>query len=270
MGLFPGSVDSLIRAEVYGPLPDHGNPNVALVLHTTETRGMPRYRYGETAPHYTFNPKTLTFHQHAEFEDGYVGTLKGHKTGGHGNCKAFQVEMITYSSWPAAQSVGGLWIGDWTDEMYAKVSEFVGWARARYGITDEVTKEPVGGWLAGTGSPHRLTTEQWKQYGGLTAHGAVPLNSHWDTGVLDLERVSRGGGTAVFTAWSNEMFDLFTDKEIQDLYDAGYIEGNESQVVPYFAALRDLGAEGRDAGQRKEIARLIQTSTVSGWLAAAN
>lgn len=193
MGLFPGSVDADSPAVTYGPLPTHGRTAVAVVYHTTETNGVPGFRGGATAPHYLYHPDRARWVRYAEYEDGYVGTLKGHETGGHGNCKAFQVEIVGYSERDKAVERGGLWVGDFDDRNYSELGRFWDWARDRYGVADAFTPTPDGGWLAGTGSPYRMTDEQWRQFSGLTAHGAVPLNSHWDTGVLDLERIANEG-----------------------------------------------------------------------------
>lgn len=184
MGHYPGSVDNPERGTVYGPLPTHGFDEVALVLHTTETRGMPGFNHGDTAPHYVYSPTTRVWTMWSEYEDGYVGTMKGHSTGGHSNCKAFQVEILGYSDGNHSP-----WVGDFTDQNYQDLADFVKWARERYGIGDMVTPTPDGGWRYGTGSEHRLSDEEWAEFTGLTAHGAVPRNTHWDTGVLDLARI---------------------------------------------------------------------------------
>jgi len=173
------------KAEIYGTLPDHGQTKVAIVLHTTETAGYPGFSENDTAPHYVYAPQTRTWTRMAEFEDGYVGTLKGHSTGGHGNCKALQVEILGYTD----GTIGDPWVGDFTDENYADLADFVRWARDRYDIEEEVYEEPAGGWAFGTSSPFRMTDAEWAAFSGLTAHGAVPRNRHWDTGVLDLRRI---------------------------------------------------------------------------------
>ena len=87
MGLYPGSIDSPTEATIYGPLPDHGRTQVSLVLHTTETWGMPGFNHGDTAPHYVYQPSGRSWTMWAEYEDGWVGTLRGHANGGHGNCQ---------------------------------------------------------------------------------------------------------------------------------------------------------------------------------------
>jgi len=184
MGHYPGSVNSPNTATIYGPLPDHGKTNVALVLHTTETTGMPGFNGGDTAPHYVYDPTSRVWTMWAEYEWGYVGTLKGHSSACHGNCQAFQVEILAYSN-PSYQP----WVGDFTDDNYQDLADFYSWAQERYGIGDNVTPTPAGGWLYGTTSPHRLTCSEWDAFTGLTAHGAVPQNTHWDTGDLDLQRI---------------------------------------------------------------------------------
>jgi len=183
MGHYPGSIDSPNKATIYGPLPTHGFTAAALVLHTTETAGMPGFDHGNTAPHYVYAPRTRLWTMWAEYEDGYVGTLKGHSTAGHGNCKAFQVEILAYSGHGSPN------VDAFTGDNYADLAEFYAWARDRYGIGNAVYPAPEGGWKYGTSSPYRMSTPQWEAFSGLTAHGGVPLNTHWDTGVLDLQRI---------------------------------------------------------------------------------
>jgi len=186
MGLYPGSTDSKVRASTYGPLPTHGRTRLALVLHSTETRGLPGYRLGTVAPHYTYFPLRRRFYQHAEVEDGYVGTLVGHADGGHGNCKAIQLEIVAYSNKQIADRYStGLWVGDFTDDHYADLSAFYAWNRDQYGLEDSVTPTPEIGWRSGTGSPYRMSDDEYEAFSGLTAHGAVPRNRHWDPGMLN-------------------------------------------------------------------------------------
>lgn len=275
MGAYPGSSNEYAgKASTYGPLPSHGFTNVALVYHTTETRGMPGFNNGDTAPHYVYDPRDRTWYVWAEWEDGYVGTLKGHSTN-HGNCQSYQCEIIAYSDQAAAASVGGIWVGDFTDDHYSDLAAFYAWAMDRYAIGDAVTPTPDGGWLYGTSSRYRMSDTEWNAFTGLTAHGAVPKNTHWDTGVLDLELISdlagtpAYGGDEMFNEWAGGMFDHFTDVEITELYDAGYIVGDPDKYQEYYEDLRDLGVAGRTPGQAIEVGRFIQTSQVSAWLEAA-
>lgn len=196
MGEYPGSKNDYAgKATTYGPLPDHGFTAVALVYHTTETRGMPGFNNGDTAPHYVYDPRDRTWWVWAEYGAGYVGTLKGHSSG-HYNCQAYQVEILAYSDQAAAASVGGLWVGDFTDDHYTDLAAFYAWAMDRYAIGAAVTPTPDGGWLYGTSSAYRMSDTEWNAFTGLTAHGAVPKNTHWDTGVLELELIHDLAGVA--------------------------------------------------------------------------
>ena len=192
MGAYPGSVDNPTKATIYGPMGDHGNDSYKLVLHTTETRGMPSFNNGDTAPHYVYDPTSREWTMWAEFWDGRVGTLKGHGTN-HANDDAFQVEILGYSDPNHAP-----WVGDFTDENYRDLAEFYYWAMQQYPIGDAVTPTPAGGWIYGASAPTRGTWDQYEAFSGLTCHGWVTGNSHWDTGVLDLERIhnlATGGDT---------------------------------------------------------------------------
>ena len=187
---YPYSVPAHVKATIYGELPTHGRAALACVFHTTETRGLPWYSGGDVAPHYTYDTRTRIFHEHASPDLGYVGTMKGHSTGGHGNCKAIQLEIVAYSSREGADESGGLHVSEFSDDHFKDLSHFWGWVRDTWGLEDRLFGPPAGGrFMYGTSSPYRMSPEEWEEFSGLTAHGAVPLNSHWDTGELDLLRI---------------------------------------------------------------------------------
>lgn len=102
-------------------------------------------------------------------------------------------------------------------------------------------------------------TPAWKYSTGdtVTTREPEPENGRYD-----------GSGMATYKDWANGFFDLITDDEIAELYAAGFIQGDPDEVVPYWVGLRDLGAEGRTIEQRAEVARFVQTSTISAWLAS--
>lgn len=189
--LFPGAVPAA-PATTYGPMDTHDLGAIALVLHTTEGARLPSYRDGAVAPHYSYEPGTGTWHRHAEVEDGYVGTMRGHATAGHANCKAIQVELVGFSSYPASlvRDRPDLWVGHLGDHHLAELARFYRWVMDRYGVLDELHARPRGqSWRYGTDSPYRLSDGAWATFSGLTAHGGVPRQTHWDTGVLDLHTV---------------------------------------------------------------------------------
>ena len=182
MGLYPGSVNGP-PATIYGPMGDHGHDSYKLILHTTETVGFPSFGGGDTAPHYVYAPTTRLWTKMAEFWDGRVGTLKGHSTN-HANDDAFQVEILGYSD-----SRYDPWVGDFTDDNYQDLADFYAWAMTEYPIDRDVTPTPNGGWLYGVSAATRGTGSQYNEFSGLSCHGWVYGNSHWDTGVLDLQRI---------------------------------------------------------------------------------
>jgi hypothetical protein len=167
----------------YGDLPDHGFENVKLVLHTTETKGMPSFGGGSTAPHYVYAPLTGLWTMFAEYDDGRVGTMKGHATN-HANDSAFQVEILAYSNEDHRP-----WVGEFTDANYDDLAAFYRWAIDRYPIGAAVTPTPAGGFKYGASAPTRGTEDAYNAFSGVTCHGWVYGNSHWDTGVLDLQRI---------------------------------------------------------------------------------
>jgi hypothetical protein len=178
----------------YGPLPDSGwgREDVRVVLHTTETGGMPGYNNGANAPHLTYAPESGIWTQHADL-DKRVGTDKS-----YGNPMSIAVELIAYSDGQLADRRGHLWVGDFTDEHYRDLAAFLVWLQT--GPWPELrTHELVYGpsvdfptFLYGSGASTRLSKSEWEQLGGgLTGHGASPSGStHWDTGELDLWKLS--------------------------------------------------------------------------------
>lgn len=97
---------------------------------------------------------------------------------------------------------------------------------------------------------------------GWTHAAIIPGADYTDQDIDDDET----GDDMGFTDWANGMFDLMHDDEIVALYQAGFIQGDPDDYFDYYTTLRDLGSEGRDPVQRKQVARFIQTSIVSAWL----
>ncbi len=167
--------------------------SLALVWHTTETGSWPGYQLGLTAPHHSYKALTREWRWHGPAVDERVGTMRSSKaTGTPANEKAYQVEIIAYSNRSiAAMSSGWLWVGDFTDDHYGDLADFAAWLATVITIDmGQVTPTPPGGWKSGSGSPLRLDRDAWLAFDGMTAHGAVTGQKHWDTGVLDLQRIS--------------------------------------------------------------------------------
>jgi hypothetical protein len=176
------------KAVTYGTLNPQYPP--ALVLHTTETVGWPGYKVGLTAPHYTYHPAAGAWRWHGATLDRRVGTMKSSfTTGVPANEKAIQVEIVAYSSALHARLNHGLWVGEFTDAHYAELRSFAVWVATQTMVdAHRYTPVPPGGWTSS--QVFRLAHDAWLAFDGITAHGAVPGQSHWDTGVLDLSRVA--------------------------------------------------------------------------------
>ena len=189
---YPPAVRGVPTARTYGPLLSLDLP-LALVWHTTETGSWPGYRSGRVAPHHSYKATTREWRWHGAPADQRVGTMRSSLwTRTPANEKSYQVEIVAYSNRQIAdERPGRIWVGDFTEDHYRDLAAFAAWLAALTGIDmTRVTSTPPGGWRSGSGSPLRLSRDTWLDFDGMTAHGAVTGQSHWDTGVLDLNRIS--------------------------------------------------------------------------------
>ena len=179
----------------YGPLPDKGytDEQVRLIFHSTETAGVPSYGDGDTAPHFSYVPLERRWIQHADL-DKRVGTDKS-----SGNPVSIAVELIAYSDRSLTEGYPDrLWVGDFTEEHFEDLADFCVWLQR--GPWPELDlghrvygpKGDFPSWKYGSSAETRLSWDEWDAAGGfLTAHGASPSGTtHWDTGELDLYRLS--------------------------------------------------------------------------------
>lgn len=193
----PGKLVRVFDGPDYGPLWFDKYP-IAIVAHTTETKGLPDYGGGASAPQITIDPAKQVVYQHQPL-DRRGGALRGTKrvhtdTGVWSvmNEKAFHIEIIGYSDKAVVAKYGGgrRWVGDFDDDDYAFIADVTHYIKDLFGIGDALHALPAGdSWKAGISSPHRLGAKQWEQFDGMTAHGGVFGQTHWDTGVLDLFRI---------------------------------------------------------------------------------
>lgn len=198
----PGTIIDKPGAD-YGPLWTNRYP-IAIVLHTTETEGLPSYS-SDDDPDMEYNPKLtidtrrkiVYVHTDLDRRDGALrGTRRVFDDTGVWtvmNEKAINIEIIAYSD---ARIAGQrpdrrLAVRDLTDDDYEFLAQVVAWVKKAMNIGDDITPQPAGypGWRYGLDSPVRGTHEQWEQLDGLTAHGWVFGQSHWDTDGMDLVRI---------------------------------------------------------------------------------
>lgn len=160
-----------------------------IVLHTTETSGMPGYSGGGSAPHVTYDPGSGIFIQHTEFTT--AARALANPAGGvqTNRANALQIEIIAYSDKSIAdQQPYRQWIGDLTDGQYQELADFLRWLCVDAEIPF-VVRLPRPKALYGVSSPSRMSPAAWNAYSGLCGHFEVPENSHWDTGALDILRL---------------------------------------------------------------------------------
>src|SRR5690606_17012236 len=156
---------------------------------------------GAIAPQITIDSAKQVVWQHQPL-DHRGGSLRGTRrvhrdTGGHAvmHEKAVQVEIIGYSDRNAVlrHKGGRRWVGDFADADYEFIAAVLAYLKDLFGVGDGLHARPPGhSWAYGIKSPYRLGAREWEQFSGLTAHGGVFGQNHWDTGGLDLNRIWRG------------------------------------------------------------------------------
>lgn len=154
-----------------------------IVLHTTETAGVPRYgdpAGANSAPHFTVTPDGSVLQHHpisraARALRNVSGGVQTNRQGLH----CVQVEIVGWakngSNLPAAQA--------------AALRRLVAWARAETGADARFRSISRGGHCYGVTSPCRMTVREWIELDGVCGHQEVPENAHWDPGAFDVATV---------------------------------------------------------------------------------
>lgn len=150
-----------------------------VVLHTTETAGLPSYNDGYSAPHMTYDPKRRIWYQHTSLD--YAARALRNTIGGvqTNRSRALQVEIICYSARTIAEGFSSrLWVGDLPDTAYEDLRAFIAWAGVEFGVRAE-----------GPGHRRRMSAEEWNGYRGVCGHDNVPENTHWDPGAFSYTKL---------------------------------------------------------------------------------
>ena len=165
-----------------------------VVLHTTETAGVPGYGGGASAPHITYVPKTRQWVQHTDFNTA-ARALRNVAGGVQTNrANALQVELVCYSAKNIAdQSSSRLWVGDLTDDHYLDLRNFLSWVYANFDVSSTWPEKQAFSSRQANASGFRMTGTEWNDFDGVCAHQHVPENTHWDTGALDWTQVMEQG-----------------------------------------------------------------------------
>lgn len=162
-----------------------------VVLHTTETRSVPGYKSGESAPHLTFGPASLKWWQHTDFSTAARALRNGPNPVQTNRDSALQVEIICYSDKSVADQYGGLWVGNLSDAAYAELRAFLAWCHDTFGVKHlKWPGRQALSYSQANAPGFRMTTAQWDAFDGVCAHQHVPdQNTHWDTGALNWSRL---------------------------------------------------------------------------------
>jgi hypothetical protein len=180
-----------------------------VVLHTTETRTIPGYAYGKTAPHLTYSTLNHRWIQHTDLTVA-ARSLQNAPGGPQTNRdSALQVEIVCYSARNYAIAFGGIWVGELDDETLTDIREFLEWASEEFGVAMRWPGKQALSWSEANAPGFRMSPAEWDAFDGVCGHQHIPEgNVHWDPGALNwgalLEEaemaLSKGaGGPAVTT-----------------------------------------------------------------------
>ncbi len=169
-----------------------------VVMHTTETGGLPGYRLGRSAPHLTYTPRQHRWVQHTVLTTA-ARALRNPSGGVQTNRRsALQVEVVCYSNKTIAdRRASRLWVGDLTTRHLTDLASFLQFANTEFAVDLRYDPKPFNdARCSGTGSPCRMTRGEWRLYDAVTDHARVPENGHWDCGALDFDtliQIANGG-----------------------------------------------------------------------------
>lgn len=186
-GLYPGAN----RTDRYWP--NGGGVMQAkltkLVLHSTETTGLPSYGNGSTAPTLTIDPLKKKVWQH--FRDVRVSAKALRDTGGFAENRdnVAQIEIIGYSD--PAQKASPYFLPNIKPDAMDFIAEVVAWFCVGGDGGHEVPVNiPIRPWLAYPASYGntiaRMSTAEYDAYTGILGHLHVPQSTHGDV-TLDIQ-----------------------------------------------------------------------------------
>lgn len=154
-----------------------------LVIHTTETRGVPGYKDGALAPHITYWPDRRTWTQHSDLRRPAESVRV------HDDDQIYQLEIVCYSSKSTARRVGGLWVGELTDTHLEDIAAFPRWL-----MEQGLPLQPVWpgrqalSYSESAAAGFRFSPVAFFDFPGILGHQHLPANVHWDPGAFDWDR----------------------------------------------------------------------------------
>jgi hypothetical protein len=165
-----------------------------IVLHTTETEGVPGYDGGSSAPHLTYNVRDRKWWQHTDLGTA-ARALKNLDGGVQTNRqRALQVEIVCYSDKNVADDDPSdrYWVGNLPDTAYTDLCAFLIWAATQYGVVTKWPGKAALSYSQANASGFRMSSGEWNNYNGVCGHQHVPENDHWDPGAIDWDRLMEG------------------------------------------------------------------------------
>jgi hypothetical protein len=157
-----------------------------VVLHTTETAGMPSYNSGRAAPHLTYDPKTYTWTQHTSF-DVAARALRNRLGGVQTNrANALQIEVICYSNKAIAdEQPYRLWAGDLSPLQISDIQIFIKWAAEEFGFNPVGPDRTALSYAEANAPGFRVDGPTWYSSAyGVYGHQHIPEQTHWDPAAL--------------------------------------------------------------------------------------
>lgn len=228
-----------------------------VVLHTTETRTIPGYRNGYSAPHLTYFPANRSWTQHTSLLTAARAMVNGPDPVQTNRDQALQVEIVCYSAKSIGDSVGGLWVGNLTAAHLADIREFLDWAVAEFGVELKWPGRQAYSYAQANAPGFRMTPADWNSWGGICGHQHVPDgNTHWDPGALDW---------AALLGEETELTIKRGDKGEHVRIVQQCIQAWDPTQLPQFGADADFGGETETAVKAFQAAHdMTQTGEVDG------
>ncbi|KKK63975.1 hypothetical protein LCGC14_2988880, partial [marine sediment metagenome] len=157
-----------------------------VVVHTTETGGLPGYGDGWSAPHLTYMPAIRKWVQHTDLKTAARG-LRNPGGGVQTNrANALQIEIVCYSNKSLADEHSArLWVGDLTESHYADLKAFVDWTSTEFDVKPVWPGRQAFSYTESNAVGFRMTNNEWDDFTGVCGHQHVPENTHWDPGAFD-------------------------------------------------------------------------------------
>jgi hypothetical protein len=174
---FPGATRHEIEGRQGQPFTTGANPK--LILHTTETKGLPNYAW---PPHLTADLDAGRCWQHIDFRLGaYALRSSGGGKSPNKNARTYQVELIAYAEEVPAKG----------DGWYQRLADLIAWFHESLDVPLTYPEAGFEGPAAyGENGSRRMTWVEFSTASGVLGHQFAPGNTHWDPGKLDVARLA--------------------------------------------------------------------------------